>query len=207
MIGCRGEHAVTTAPHRACCTRVRHQDVPLPKRAVGRRAVLDRQPVPAHRRLRVPVRLPRQRARSPRAATSSGCAPRGPTRRASSPPCSTGRAGSFRLGPEAQFIPAGRRYIPGTNVVETTWQTPTGWLLVDDFLSMGPWYHAEHTDNAHRRTPDDWDSEHMLIRVVRCLQGELELSARLRAGLRLRPAAARCGSYTGDGYGQAPRDR
>ena len=85
-------------------------------------------------------------------------------------------AGSFRLGPEDQHIPAGRRYIPGTNVVETTWQTPTGWLLVHDFLAMGPWYHSDHRANAHRRTPDDWDSEHMLIRVVRCLQGELEIS-------------------------------
>jgi alpha,alpha-trehalase len=111
-------------------------------------------------------------------------------------------AGSFRLGPEDQFIPAGRRYIPGTNVLETTWQTPTGWLLVHDFLAMGPWYHTEHGGNAHRRTPDDWDSEHMLIRVVRCLQGELELSLDCEPVFDYGRHDAHW-EYAGDGYGQA----
>ena len=35
-------------------------------------------------------------------------------------------AGTFRLGPAELFAPAGRRYIPGTNILETTWMTPTG---------------------------------------------------------------------------------
>jgi GH15 family glucan-1,4-alpha-glucosidase len=111
-------------------------------------------------------------------------------------------AGTFRLGPESQFIPAGRRYIPGTNVLETTWQTPTGWLLVHDFLAMGPWYHQEHRDNAHRRTPDDWDSEHMMIRVVRCLQGELMLSVECEPVFDYGRLPA-VWEYTTDGYGQA----
>jgi GH15 family glucan-1,4-alpha-glucosidase len=36
-------------------------------------------------------------------------------------------AGAFRLAPYGVDVPAGRRYIPGTNVLETTWMTPTGW--------------------------------------------------------------------------------
>ena len=36
-------------------------------------------------------------------------------------------AGSFRLGPADVLVPAGRRYLPGTMVLETTWATPTGW--------------------------------------------------------------------------------
>src|SRR3954449_5053009 len=32
-------------------------------------------------------------------------------------------AGGFRLGPALMGVPAGRRYEPGTNVLETTWQT------------------------------------------------------------------------------------
>ncbi len=32
-------------------------------------------------------------------------------------------AGGFRLGPSGMGVPAGRRYEPGTNVLETTWQT------------------------------------------------------------------------------------
>src|SRR5919199_4281990 len=85
-------------------------------------------------------------------------------------------AGSFRVGPEDVTIPAGRRYVPGTNVLETTWQTPTGWLLVHDFLAVGPWYHVDHRSNDHRRAPEDWDAEHMLVRTVRCLQGEVQVT-------------------------------
>ena len=39
-------------------------------------------------------------------------------------------AGNFRLGPTSTQVPHHRRYIPGTMVLETTWHTPTGWLLV-----------------------------------------------------------------------------
>src|SRR5438552_17592384 len=35
-------------------------------------------------------------------------------------------AGGFRVGPSDVIVPAGRRYLPGTVVVETTWQTATG---------------------------------------------------------------------------------
>ena len=47
-------------------------------------------------------------------------------------------AGSFRFGPSNTHVPHQRRYLPGTMVMETTWHTPNGWLLVQDFLSMGP---------------------------------------------------------------------
>ena len=47
-------------------------------------------------------------------------------------------AGAFRLGPAELLVPAGRRYLPGTNVLETTWQTRSGWLIVRDALVMGP---------------------------------------------------------------------
>ena len=34
-------------------------------------------------------------------------------------------AGTFRLGPFGINVPTARVYVPGTNVVETTWKTPT----------------------------------------------------------------------------------
>ncbi len=43
-------------------------------------------------------------------------------------------AGSFRFGPSNTMVPHHRRYIPGTMVVETTWHTPTGWLVVQDLM-------------------------------------------------------------------------
>src|SRR3954462_9530952 len=45
-------------------------------------------------------------------------------------------AGTFRLGPCGINVPSARRYEPGTNVFETTWRTPSGWVLVRDALIM-----------------------------------------------------------------------
>src|SRR5437868_1204849 len=45
-------------------------------------------------------------------------------------------AGGFRVGPSAMGVPAGRRYEPGTMILETTWMTPTGWVLVRDALGI-----------------------------------------------------------------------
>src|SRR5947207_10276880 len=39
-------------------------------------------------------------------------------------------AGAYRLGPPGLRAPVGRRYIPGTNVLETSWMTDTGWFVV-----------------------------------------------------------------------------
>ena len=46
-------------------------------------------------------------------------------------------AGSWRVGPYGVYVPAGRRYIPGTNMIETTWMTPQGWVRVFDALAIG----------------------------------------------------------------------
>src|SRR5437660_4863546 len=39
-------------------------------------------------------------------------------------------AGRFRFGPADVQVPASRRYLPGSMVLETTWKTRTGWLVV-----------------------------------------------------------------------------
>src|ERR671932_320579 len=47
-------------------------------------------------------------------------------------------AGGFRFGPADVLVPAARRYLPGTMVLETSWGTATGWILVRDLLLIGP---------------------------------------------------------------------
>ena len=47
-------------------------------------------------------------------------------------------AGLFRFGPGDTQVPQQRRYVPGTMVLETTWQTPTGWMTVQDLLVVDP---------------------------------------------------------------------
>src|ERR1700751_128599 len=41
-------------------------------------------------------------------------------------------AGTFRVGPYGINHPSGRTYVAGTNVTETTWKTPNGWITVRD---------------------------------------------------------------------------
>ena len=111
-------------------------------------------------------------------------------------------AGGFRLGPADMTVPAGRRYLPGTNVLETTWMTRMGWLVVHDALCMGPWHDEDERSHTHRRAPTDWDADHVLVRLVKCLQGTVEVT------LDCEPAFdyARAGAewrYTGDGYNEA----
>ncbi len=100
-------------------------------------------------------------------------------------------AGGFRLGPVEQRVPVGRRYLPGTMVLETSWGTPSGWMVVRDVLLMGPWHHDDERSHTHRRAPTDYDADHVLLRTVRCVNGEVQAGARLRADARLRPPAGR----------------
>ncbi|MGH3561445.1 MAG: trehalase-like domain-containing protein, partial [Mycobacterium sp.] len=84
-------------------------------------------------------------------------------------------AGHFRLGPYGVSVPSARRYLPGSLILETTWQTHTGWLIVRYALVMGPWHDIDARSRTHRRTPTDWDAEHILLRSVRCVSGTVEL--------------------------------
>ena len=87
------------------------------------------------------------------------------------------RAGSFRVGPYGTVVPLSVRYVPGTMILETTWMTPSGWLVVRDALTIGPW-HDDHADETtHTRPPTDHDADHMLIRCIECTQGEVQVEA------------------------------
>ncbi|WP_067917663.1 glycoside hydrolase family 15 protein [Actinomadura rubrobrunea] len=84
-------------------------------------------------------------------------------------------AGYFRVGPAGVEVPAARRYIPGTMVLETTWWVHGGWLVVTDALLMGPWHHETERSHTHRRAPTDYDADHVLLRMVRCVNGQVQV--------------------------------
>ncbi len=84
-------------------------------------------------------------------------------------------AGSFRLAPVESSVPAHRQYLPGTMVLSTTWQTRSGWLEVNDFLAIGPWYRTGERSTLQRRTPGDSDARHVLVRTAKCLHGSVDV--------------------------------
>ena len=111
-------------------------------------------------------------------------------------------AGVFRLGPADVEVPAARRYLPGTNVLETSWGTSGGWIIVRDALLIGPWHHEHERSHTHRRAPTDYDADHVLLRLIRCVNGEVQVTLdcepRFEYGL-----ANGAWEYTGAGYHQA----
>jgi len=110
-------------------------------------------------------------------------------------------AGGFRFGPADVAVPASRRYVPGTMVVETSWNTATGWAIVRDTLLMGPWQHTDARDSTHVRAPTDYDAEHILLRTVRCVNGEVQMTVDCEPVFDYGQALGRW-EYTGDGYTQ-----
>jgi GH15 family glucan-1,4-alpha-glucosidase len=111
-------------------------------------------------------------------------------------------AGGFRIGPVDVTVPAARRYLPGTMVLETSWGTRGGWVIVRDVLLIGPWHHEDDRSHTHRRSPTDYDADHVLLRTVRCVNGEVQF------GLECDPAfdygrMRGVWEYTGSGYHEA----
>jgi GH15 family glucan-1,4-alpha-glucosidase len=110
-------------------------------------------------------------------------------------------AGGFRFGPSDIMVPAARRYLPGTMVLETSWGSPTGWVIVRDVLLIGPWRHTQTRSKTQRRPPTDYDASHVLLRMVRCVNGEMQLALACEPVFDYGRAFGEW-SYTEDGYRQ-----
>ena len=111
-------------------------------------------------------------------------------------------AGMFRLGPDGVEVPAARRYLPGTMVLETSWDAPGGWIIVRDVLLIGPWHHEEERSHTHRRAPTDYDADHVLLRFVRCVNGAVQVNLDCEPSFDYGRSTARW-KYDGDAYHSA----
>src|SRR3954453_17585876 len=111
-------------------------------------------------------------------------------------------AGRFRFGPADVTVPAQRRYLPGSNVLETTWMTRTGWLVVYDFLAIGPWHHEDEREPRHRRAPYDYEAEDCIVRIANCVQGLIDLTMECSPVFDYGEKSAEW-EYTGAGYSQS----
>jgi GH15 family glucan-1,4-alpha-glucosidase len=74
-----------------------------------------------------------------------------------------GKGGFFRIAPATDEYEVTRRHLPGTNVLETRFETPDGVIMLTDCFSV-------KTGTGH--------PEHRLIRHVRCDQGEVRVKAK-----------------------------
>ena len=83
-------------------------------------------------------------------------------------------AGYFRLGPFGINVPTAREYEPGTNILATTWRR-RGRLGG----RPGRPHHRPSPGRGqvtpHTRPPADNDADHMLVRTVECIDGQVEI--------------------------------
>jgi alpha,alpha-trehalase len=107
-------------------------------------------------------------------------------------------AGTFRFGPTNAQVPQQRRYVPGTMVLETTWQTSTGWMIVQDFLAVGPARDGERRPEYHR-APTDIGAIGALVRIATCISGRVEVMVNC-APLFDYGTTTGTWSYRGEGY-------
>ena len=107
-------------------------------------------------------------------------------------------AGFFHFGPSTSAIPDQRRYLPGTNVLETTFHTASGWMTVTDLLVVGP-SQSKARRASWRRVPDERVAQCTLLRIATCIAGRVEIEANC---LPLFDYGVTPGtwSYDGDGY-------
>ncbi|MGA8014307.1 MAG: glycoside hydrolase family 15 protein [Candidatus Dormiibacterota bacterium] len=111
-------------------------------------------------------------------------------------------AGRFRFGPAELLVPDARRYLPGTMVLETSWGTSTGWVIIRDVLVIGPWKDERAwSGRSYRRAPNDYAAEHVLLRTVRCVDGEVQLELECEPIFDYGRRPARW-AYTDRGYHQ-----
>jgi GH15 family glucan-1,4-alpha-glucosidase len=107
-------------------------------------------------------------------------------------------AGRFRVGPSGVTVPAGQRYLLASMVIETTWMTPSGMLVVRDALSVGTWAQERRSPRQHR-PPGDTRAEHVLVRTIKCVHGSVEVAVDCEPMFDYGRLAA-CWSYRGLGY-------
>ena len=81
-------------------------------------------------------------------------------------------AGHFKLSPRGVVVPISRRYEPGTLVIETTWVTETGWVVIHDALTIAEW---STSDGKGSRPDTEHESDHSLLRTMTCIDGEVEM--------------------------------
>ncbi len=77
-------------------------------------------------------------------------------------------AGHFRFAPKGVAAPLSRRYEPGTLVIETTWSTGSGWVVVRDALSVAQWIKPDSDGGSET----SYESDFSLVRVATCIDGE-----------------------------------
>jgi GH15 family glucan-1,4-alpha-glucosidase len=66
-------------------------------------------------------------------------------------------------------------------------------------LLIGPWHHENERSHTHRRSPTDYDADHVLLRTIRCVNGEVQINLDCEPGFDYGRDRGEW-EYSGSGY-------
>ena len=78
------------------------------------------------------------------------------------------KGGYFSIAPRGEFS-VKRQYLPGTNVLQTTFTTPSGTARLTDFMPM-------HHDEDAPIEPYKVGEAHQIMRIIECVEGSVPLN-------------------------------
>ena len=90
------------------------------------------------------------------------------------------RGGYFQIAPSDPSIPGSQRYLRGSNVLQTSFASTMGQVVLTDFMpveTLSGWPHRVMNNNTWA---DEDGSCHCLVRIVECTHGELPITMTLK---------------------------
>jgi GH15 family glucan-1,4-alpha-glucosidase len=90
------------------------------------------------------------------------------------------QGGYFQIAPTEGAIPGTQRYLRGSNVLQTTFSSTTGEVVLTDFMpveTLSAWPDQGMNDTSWTREDDSF---HGLVRAVECTRGEMLVTMTLK---------------------------
>ena len=90
------------------------------------------------------------------------------------------QGGYFQIAPTEGTIPGTQRYLRGSNVLQTTFSSTTGEVVLTDFMpveTLSAWPDQGMNDTSWTREDDSF---HGLVRAVECTRGEMLVTMTLK---------------------------
>ena len=90
------------------------------------------------------------------------------------------QGGYFQIAPTEGTIPGTQRYLHGSNVLQTTFSSTTGEMVLTDFMpvqTLSAWPDQGLNDTSWTREDDSF---HGLVRAVECTRGEMLVTMTLK---------------------------
>jgi alpha,alpha-trehalase len=90
------------------------------------------------------------------------------------------RGGYFQIAPSDTAVAGSQHYLPGSNVLRTTFSSDAGKVVLTDFMPIETFDDCSSHQQPHYSRVDGDNSRQCLVRIVACTDGELPITSTLK---------------------------